>query len=107
MKNMTSLGGWKSQSILDITSIYDGNKSIFLFGDNRNLYLLTEAVMLARKNSNYSYNIEYLTINDFTTFSFVSLLQQEGIIISISISSNEKYILLGFDTGNIIIIPWK
>jgi len=63
--------------------------------------------MLARKNSNYSYNIEYLTINDFTTFSFVSLLQQEGIIISISISSNEKYILLGFDTGNIIIIPWK
>ena len=39
---MTTLGGWKTESIIDITSIYDPvtgfNK--FMFGDKKNLYIL-------------------------------------------------------------------
>lgn len=51
IKDMTTLGGWKSESIIDIMSVYDEKTGLskFLFGDKKNLYVLDELKMLAAK----------------------------------------------------------
>lgn len=48
---MTTLTGWKAESIIEITSVYDEAKGVskFLFGDKKNLYVLNEFNMLAAK----------------------------------------------------------
>lgn len=48
---MTTLTGWKAESIIEITSVYDESKgqSKFLFGDKKNLYVLDELNMLSAK----------------------------------------------------------
>ena len=51
LKDMTTLAGWKAESIIEITSVYDDDKKLskFIFGDKKNLYLLDELRMLAAK----------------------------------------------------------
>lgn len=49
---MTTFGGWKTnESIIEITAVYDekSQRSKFLFGDKKNLYLLDELNMVAAK----------------------------------------------------------
>jgi hypothetical protein len=51
---MTTLGGWKTESIIDIASIYsaESHNNKFMFADKKNIYILDENVMLAHKDSN-------------------------------------------------------
>ena len=52
LKTFKPLGGWKTNSIDEITSFVDEDgQSVFLFGENSELYLLSEEVMLANANS--------------------------------------------------------
>lgn len=53
LRDMTTLGGWKAESIIDIASIYDRNTKLnkFMFGDKKNLYVLDETRMLASQQT--------------------------------------------------------
>jgi hypothetical protein len=52
---MTTLTGWKADSIIEITSVYDEAKGLskFIFGDKKNLYLLDELKMLSAKSRTF------------------------------------------------------
>lgn len=56
LRDMTTLTGWKADSIIEITSVYDEAKGLskFIFGDKKNLYLLDELKMLSAKSRTFS-----------------------------------------------------
>ena len=55
LRDMTTLTGWKADSIIEITSVYDEAKGLskFIFGDKKNLYLLDELKMLSAKSRTF------------------------------------------------------
>jgi hypothetical protein len=53
---MTSLGGWETESIIDIVNFIDkDNFNKFIFCDKKNLYLLDEPTLLRNKDSKYKF----------------------------------------------------
>lgn len=51
MQTMTSLGGWRSENIIDVAIVSEDGLSSFIFCDTKKLYVLDEKIMLLRKDS--------------------------------------------------------
>jgi hypothetical protein len=70
LARLKPLGGWRTNSIAEITSLLHEGENYFLFGDNSYLYVLREETMLERAEGTFylmQADWDWATSSSFTT----------------------------------------
>jgi WD40 repeat protein len=101
LENMNSLGGYKTESIMDIGEVIDKktNESSVIFANQKKLYVLPVSTIRGSKKGK-------IETYDFKIYNFASKLHENSVNTTTLTITPEGMVFLGFSEGQIIMFDF-